>query len=208
VGGTANNSLAAAPLAGGLTDGQAYAKMGETWSLPAVASVNPTSNITVRTPTGAPFVVYVGSGYSLNASEGTTLFTLDSMTGDVIAAADVEAAATALGLGHAVVAAPGVPSWRNSLVAGPSVYSASQLVAGQNNHPAERATRVYIGDLHGRMWKFLSVRPDKALLVADLGPGQPIGTSAALLAIRATRRSRGPTCTSPRATTRAPRRRS
>jgi hypothetical protein len=42
---------------------------------------------------------------------------------------------------------------------------------------------VYVGDLHGRLWKFLSGAPTKALLMADLGSDQAVGVPPALLAL-------------------------
>jgi hypothetical protein len=48
-------------------------------------------------------------------------------------------------------------------------------------HPASAyLRRVYIGDTHGRVWKFLTARPDVAIPLADLGADQPVGTAAAL----------------------------
>jgi hypothetical protein len=67
----------------------------------------------------------------------------------------------------------------NAVGFNPAVFSLLETV-----HPAASApTRVYIGDIHGRLWKFLTARPEEALPVADLGEDQPIGTAVSLLGI-------------------------
>ena len=60
--------------------------MGETWSIPTVAYVDKTNPIysTTRRPTGVDYVLFVGSGYGA-PGEGTTFYTLDALSGDVIA---------------------------------------------------------------------------------------------------------------------------
>jgi hypothetical protein len=77
-------------------------------------------------------------------------------------------------------------SYPNALVANavgfnPAVFSLLQTV-----HPAASApTRVYIGDTHGRLWKFLTARPEVAIPAADLENDplvpQPVGTAVSLL---------------------------
>ena len=42
------------------------------------------------------------------------------------------------------------------------------------------ASRVYIGDLHGRLWKFITNALSTPILFADLGAGQPIAVPVAL----------------------------
>ena len=55
--------------------------------------------------------------------------------------------------------------------------------AGTSAHPAAfKATRAYIGDLHGRVWKFMAGDPGTPLIVTDLGIEQPIATPISLLA--------------------------
>ncbi len=162
-------------------DRLAYREMGETWSMPSVVYRDKTTNTsrlynTRRRPApGIDYALYMGSGYGA-AGEGSTFFTLDALSGDVIAAADVEAVASANGLTRTTLSYP------NALVANavgfnPAVFSLLQTV-----HPAASApTRVYIGDIHGRLWKFLTARPEVAIPVADLGEDQPIGTAVSLL---------------------------
>ena len=78
--------------------------------MPTVGFVNEKKDLpiyqTARRPGGVDFVIFVGSGYgNPNAAvrEGTTHYTLDGLSGDVIAAVDVEDVA-------ATWASPG-PAW-------------------------------------------------------------------------------------------------
>jgi hypothetical protein len=163
--GTANNTT------GGNTDGTQYAKLGQTWSVPAVAFVSAGDNITARTPGGVEFVAYTGSGYgsgSNAATEGTTFFTMDLLTGDLITSVDV---GDRTGM-----------AYENALVSGPSVFNPTQLRAGFiGTSASSRATRVYFPDIHGRIWRVLTQAPGTAALFADVGGNQPIGNSLALL---------------------------
>jgi hypothetical protein len=110
------------------------------------------------------------------STEGTTFYTLDVITGNVIFSADVEAAATAAGVNRTGL------SYANALVAGPASFSPGQLSSSTAGHPSDLTDRVFIGDLHGRLWKFLSKSPDTPILMADLGQDQPVGVPPALLA--------------------------
>ncbi len=163
--GAANNTTS------GNTDGTQYAKLGQTWSVPAVAFVSAGDNITARAPGGVEFVAYTGSGYgsgSNAAAEGTTLFTMDLLTGDLITSVDV---GDRTGM-----------AYENALVAGPSVFNPTQLRAGFiGTSASSRATRVYFPDIHGRVWRVMTAAPGTAALLADVGGNQPIGNSLALL---------------------------
>jgi hypothetical protein len=163
------------------TDKAAYAKMGETWSIPTLAFVDRASNVTSRKPTGVDFVLYMGSGYgdttgcpSSSPCEGQTFYTLDALTGDIVAAADIPTA-------------NGTPTggYANALVANAVAYNPNEFVAaaaGTSSHPAStKVSRVYIGDLYGRVWKFLATDPATPLIVTDLGIDQPIATPVSLL---------------------------
>ena len=90
----ANNATAA--------DRPAYSAMGQTWSLPTVAYGDKSANTaaaytTPRRPDGVDYAIFMGSGYGATG-EGTTFYTLDALSGDVLAAVDVEIAAQANGL--------------------------------------------------------------------------------------------------------------
>jgi hypothetical protein len=51
------------------------------------------------------------------------------------------------------------------------------------NVAAAVAGRVYVGDLYGRFWKFLTASPDIPIPGADLGADQPIGVAASLVGL-------------------------
>jgi hypothetical protein len=155
--------------------------MGETWSIPTAAFVNHdlTNPIykTTRQPNGIDFALFMGSGFG-KVGEGTTHYTLDALSGDVIAAVDVETAAASYGLTRS-----GIP-YANALVA--NSVSFNRVISGgnllQNRHPwSYESARVYVGDLHGRLWKILTVSPDVVVPAADLGADQPVGTAVALV---------------------------
>jgi hypothetical protein len=196
------NGLASGPDNGPPTDRTAYARMGETWSLPTVAYVNTDKSNpiyqTTRRPDGIDFAIFMGSGYGATG-EGTTHYALDALSGDVIAAVDVETVAASNGLTRSICATDLVTGkpvetatcsvMPNALVANSVSFNRSAFggaaakVFNVNPHPwSSSSARVYIGDLHGRIWKFLTASPDVAIPVADLGATQPIATAVALLA--------------------------
>ncbi|HXY40849.1 MAG TPA: hypothetical protein VEQ10_14355, partial [Vicinamibacteria bacterium] len=186
-GGTANNTTA---------DKTAYAKMGETWSVPAVVRVNATDNPTTRKPVttgcsscGVEFVAYVGSGYSATSTEGSTFYALDALTGDVVASFDVGDRTTgAIFPDNAIVAPPAAltPDTFNQ----PGSANATLFV-----NPSEAlATRVYVGDIHGRLWRFPTTATgitnssqtaapaaNAGGLFADFGANQPVANGVGLL---------------------------
>ncbi len=153
-------------------DFNAYAKMGETWSVPTLAYVNSQKNNPLyRTPRIAPdtvdFALFMGSGYGA-PGEGTTHYTLDALTGDVVAAVDVGSRAF-------------FNDYPNALVA--NSVSFNRVIEGVlgNEHPwSFESTRVYFADLHGRLWKMLTNEPTVAYPAADLGTGQAVATAVAL----------------------------
>jgi hypothetical protein len=174
-------------------DYDAYRKMGETWSVPAVAYTgrdllrpdDPTkkSTATLRKPKGTDFVVYTGSGYG-NAGEGTTFYSLDPLTGDVITSVDVEQAVAS---SYPELTRSGM-AYANAIVANPIVFNVSRYIYAPGGVPSPNvaaavAGRVYVGDLYGRFWKFLTAAPDIPIPGADLGADQPIGTAASLVGL-------------------------
>jgi hypothetical protein len=183
------NGLASGAWNNSSADGDAYARMGETWSMPTVVYVNPDKTnalyVTPRRPDGIDFAIFMGSGYG-NASaavrEGTTHYTLDALSGDVVAAVDVEDVASTYGLTRSTLSYP------NAIVANSVSFNRSAFTSvsaksfNVNPHPwSYVSARVYVGDLHGRLWKFLTAYPNVALPAADLGEDQPVGTAVALL---------------------------
>ena len=189
-------------LPGGAANGTAdekdvhYRGMGQTWSIPVVAYVGgqtfyETARRSTRagcTPTsgsGCPVdhVLFMGSGYGDTADEGTRFYTLDALTGDVVASVDVESVAGTYGLTRspAPLDQKGQP-YRNAIVANPAGFNPKVFSLLTTVHPAaSQVTRVYVGDVYGRVWKFLTERPDVPIPVADLGVDQPVGTAASLL---------------------------
>ena len=168
-----------ANLNGTATDRDRYKKMGETWSVPVVGLVD-TSNPIYGS---VDFALFAGSGYGdttgcaagTDPCEGRTFFTLDALTGNVIASVDVEDTAASFGLTRSSLAYPA------TLVANPAGFQPEIFQEFKTVHPASAyLRRVYIGDTHGRVWKFLTAAPDVAIPLADLGEDQPIGTAAAL----------------------------
>jgi hypothetical protein len=167
-------------------DDDFYAKMGQTWSVPAISLADRAATGTARKPSGVDFVLYLGSGYgdtsgcttaiTTDPCEGQTFFTLDALTGDVVAAADVPASA-------------GTPTggYDNALVANATAFNPAEFTAGAaatatSAHPAaSKPTKVYIGDLHGRVWKFDTASPGTANLLTDLGLEQPIAAAVSVL---------------------------
>ena len=183
-GGTLNNDAA---------DSAAYRAMGETWSAPSVSFVDAlpsarkpctgggadTAGNACVTPNGSgvSFAMFMGSGYG-DVGEGTTLFTLDALTGDVVATADVGSRSPAPV--EVVDGQPGQP-YANAIVASPSLYQSGVFRRKFATHPSgTKATRLYVGDLHGRLWKVLPRHPSQAILFADLGKDQPVATGASL----------------------------
>ena len=171
-------------LNGTATSRDRYKKMGETWSVPVVGWVDSSNPIyaTPRRPAGVDFPLFMGSGYGdtsgcpADPCEGRTFFTLDALSGDVIASVDVEQAAAAFGLtrSNPAVVQP-------TLVANPPASSPRSSRSLESVHPAATyLERVYIADTHGRVWKFLTAAPDVAIPFGDLGEDQPVGTAVAL----------------------------
>lgn len=135
-----------------------FLSMGQTWSTPAVGDIG-----------GAVFRIWTGSGYGTGAGasmEGTTFYMMDAVTGDVLMSKDV---------------GDGVPTYiaDNALVASPTAYNAFQLdPPGAANRSQDRVSRIYIPDIHGRIWKFDTSSGGQ---FADLGPTQPFGNAVSLL---------------------------
>ena len=171
-------------LNGTTTSRDRYRKMGETWSVPVVGWVDSSNPIyaTPRRPAGVDFPLFMGSGYGdtsgcpADPCEGKTFFTLDALSGDVIASVDVEQAAAGFGLTRSNPAVA-----QATLVANPAGFQPLLFQELKTVHPAATyLERVYIADTHGRVWKFLTAAPDVAIPFADLGQDQPVGTAVAL----------------------------
>lgn len=172
--GTLNNNAA---------DATAYSQMGQTWSVPAIGLVRAASNTTTRKPEGVEYVAYVGSGYgnttgcpNSSPCEGARFYTLDALTGDVVASFNVGQRNNAT-----------VP-FANVIVAGPSAFNEKRVsftTTGQINESNDVVTRVYFNDIHGRLHRVMPDTPGSFETLADVngsGPTQqPLGVSPALL---------------------------
>lgn len=167
-GGPPNNTFTNDDLA-------AYSEMGETWSVPGIAFVEPGRNVTARRPEGVEFVAYTGSGYSAVASEGKRYYALDLLTGDVIASANV---GNRNGSNE---------PYENALMSGPVVFN--ELTLSNRDvavNPAEVvSTRVYFNDIHGRLFRVMTNDPATVTQLADVNNSgsvlQPLGVSPALV---------------------------
>jgi hypothetical protein len=184
IGGGAANSTTDPDGDDGANDTAAYANMGETWSVPAMAAVKPEFFFDKE------FVMFMGSGYRTgnNVDEGKTFYGVDALTGDVLYAPQAPDSTNSCSTIDPGETCP-VP---NALVANAAAFIPSQLSAGFVGNPAASTAKlVYIGDLHGRMWKFITSRTGLGLIkiqpnrAADAvfgdSPDQPIGSAVALL---------------------------
>jgi hypothetical protein len=148
-----------------------YDQMGQTWSVPAVGNLGVTS--------GTEWVAWTGSGYGTGvnaATEGSAFYMLDAATGAPVSIITTDGqtwpAVRDLGDGTATFIA------NNALVANPAGFNKFQLDDPTLPQRSEdKVTRVYIPDLHGRIWKF----PATSNPWANFGPSQPFGNGAALL---------------------------
>jgi hypothetical protein len=157
-------------------DTTAYAKMGESWSVPAVGNVDPTVAAGVAPPGGPggpEWRAYVGSGYSGTPGEGSTFYELDAITGNINRSWDV---------------GQGNTTWvpRNALVASPAGYNSFQLDPPNTTVPGpDVVTRLYIPDVHGRIWKFTTTSGGAFANGSNgIGPPeyeQPFGDAVSLL---------------------------
>jgi hypothetical protein len=141
-----------------------YAGMGETWSIPAIGEVDgPLAG-------GSDWRVFTGSGFSDVPTEGSTFYQLNLLNGDVIVANDV--------LDNLGTYVPD-----NVLVASPAAFNSYSLDYPQKpailrDPTQDRVTRVYIPDVHGRVWKFDT---NSGALFADFGAAQAMTYGPALL---------------------------
>jgi hypothetical protein len=144
-----------------------YATMGETWSIPSLVPVNPATDDT----DGKEWVLFMGSGFSDVSSEGRNFYTIDVRTGDILRTVDV-GSATGSGLRT------------NFLNAGVAGFVPSKLGGGTTstiNAADGPATAAFVGDLHGRLFRFSTNALTTPTLLKDLGPNQPIGVAVAAL---------------------------
>ena len=157
--GGSNNYANTSSATAGAFDYNAYLGMGETWSTPSMARVDPAFNTTLRTPTasgGISFALYAGSGFTDTPTEGSTFYALDAITGDVINSKNVGDNASA-SLGRAF--RPERPRGRRGrLRAQP---------AGGGNEPAQPGERDRDPCLHRRHARTPLEIPDRRPRILD-----------------------------------------
>jgi len=114
--------------------------------------------------------MWVGSGYTDDAGDGRTFYEMDVLTGDVYYSQDVDT----------IFASTPGDITNNALVASASAWNSYQLdPPGTLNRGADFVKRVYIPDLHGRIWKYL---PETQVLQPfyNAGVDQPFTEAVAL----------------------------
>jgi hypothetical protein len=137
-----------------------YDGMGQTWSVPAIGFLGNAS-----TPEWA---VWTGSGYGEASTEGKTFYMLDALDG---------------GVEYGLSVGDGDTTYvtNNALVAAPTLYNSFQLdPPGALTRTEDKVTRVYIPDLHGRIWKFDA---SSGGILQSYGATQPFGNAVALLSL-------------------------
>jgi hypothetical protein len=112
----------------------------------------------------------VGSGYTDDAGDGRTFYEMDVLNGDVLRSVDVDSISAA--------AAGDIAA--NALVASPAAWNSFQLdPPGTLTRGNDVVSRVFIPDLHGRIWKFLPAASTMQPFY-DAGIDQPFTEPVAL----------------------------
>ncbi len=161
----------------GSSDCPLFNDLGQTWSTPAIGNVATSPAIPCDDGASPEWRVWMGSGYGATGTEeGKRFYELDSLTGDVCRTGPFR---TVTFLSPDTFSSP---ISRNALVAAPAAYNGRALNAPGDisTTDADQVTRVYIGDLRGRMWRW-SVTSGTATVFFDAGAAQPIANAAALL---------------------------
>ncbi|GMR21828.1 MAG: hypothetical protein BMS9Abin37_0145 [Acidobacteriota bacterium] len=144
--------------------------MGETWSTPVIGNVLTDSSFTNEDRVDQ-WVVFMGGGYGCNNSynEGQYLFAIRLEDGSVHYAGKVTNDPSAA-----------IPY--NALVAMPRLYNPHQEDTSDSN---DYITRLYIGDVQGRVWKLVTKDQDPTNwtlgVFAELGIDQPITAPLSLV---------------------------
>ena len=143
-----------------------YSFMGQTWSTPAVGNVD-------TAVAGFPeWRIWMGSGYSEDPDEGTVYYDMDALTGDVMALFDVGDGTPTHFPDNAMPAS--AAAWNEFQLAPPNIVQRST---------ADYVSRIFIPDVHGRVWKFSTVSTSG--MFRDEGPDHPFGDGVALMKLAA-----------------------
>jgi hypothetical protein len=143
----------------GLLDG-----LGETWSVPVIGNVDTRTSPAQTDNRVDQWVLFAGGGYGCDNSndEGQFLFAFRIEDGFVYHRAQVSNA-------------PGAAISHNALPATPTLYNPH---AQESTNFKDWVTRVYIPDLHGRVWKLNTLDVNPGLwtfnIFAEMGADQPI----------------------------------
>ncbi len=138
--------------------------LGETWSVPVLGNVDTRQAAGQTGNRTDQWLVFTGGGYGCNnaSTEGRFLFAFRAEDGFLYHRATVTSDPIA-------VIGP------NALPATPTLYNPHEEDAADNK---DFVTRVYIPDLHGRVWKLNTFDPDTANwtmnIFAEMGPDNPI----------------------------------
>jgi len=175
VGGTTNSTTDLGDddwTVSGTTASGAYSTMGETWSVPSLAPVDVTTTTSSDT-FGKEWVLFMGSGFSDVAAEGKNFYTVDALTGDILRSVNI-------GSGTATTA--NSPLRTNFLVAPVAGFVPNKLqFTAQVNAADGPATAAFVGDLHGRLFRFSTTDLTTATTLRDFGTDQPIGVAVSAL---------------------------
>ena len=144
--------------------------MGETWSTPVIGNVLTDSSVSNEDRVDQ-WVVFMGGGYGCDNAddEGQYLFAIRLEDGSVHYAEKVSNDSSAT-----------IPY--NALVAMPRLFNPHEEDTSDAN---DYVTRVYIGDVQGRIWKLVTKDQDTANwtlgVFAELGTDQPITAPLSLV---------------------------
>jgi hypothetical protein len=138
--------------------------LGETWSVPVLGNVDTRSSAAQNDNRVDQWLLFAGGGYGCdNASdEGQFLFAFRVEDGFIYHRAQI-------------TSAPGAVITHNALPATATLYNPHTQ---EPTNFKDWVTRVYIPDLHGRVWKLNTIEVNPALwtfnIFAEMGADQPI----------------------------------
>jgi hypothetical protein len=154
----------------GINDGQLDG-LGETWSVPVFGNVDTRTDPSVSDNRIDQWLLFAGGGYGCNnaATEGRFLFAFRVEDGFLYHRASI-------------TADPQAPIGPNAIPATPTLYNPHDEDAADNK---DFVTRVYVPDVHGRVWKLITSDPDPANwtmnIFAEMGPDHPITAAVTLM---------------------------
>ncbi len=145
--------------------------LGETWSVPVFGNVDTRTSPSQTANRIDQWLLFAGGGYGCNnaATEGRFLFAFRVEDGFLHHRASV-------------TADPAAPIGPNAIPATPTLYNPHSEDSADNK---DFVTRVYVPDLHGRVWKLNTSDPDPGNwtmnIFAEMGPEHAITTAVTLM---------------------------